>query len=131
AQRHVRLLRPSHMKKQEAMTFEKLMRKSFREESLWRGGPRGLRLKEVQRYLDEGGDPNRRTDSGDTLLHLATSNENIEVIELLLARGADVNARGYRGYTPLSLAVASDCDTAPRDGRHATELPLTGLLLGF
>jgi ankyrin repeat protein len=118
------------MKKRKRMTFEKLMSRSFGS-SFWRGGPRGLSLEDIERYLAEGGDPNRRADSGHTLLHLAMDNYDIELVRLLITRGADVNARGYRGYTPLHLAVDSDCDSQPRDGRRATELPLTTLLLGF
>jgi len=109
------------------------MSRSFGAESstFWSGGPRGLRLEEVQRYLDEGGDPNRRTETGQTLLHIAADNGEIDIVGLLLARGADVNARGFHGYTPLHLAVDADCDTSVRDGRRATELPLTKALLGF
>jgi ankyrin repeat protein len=121
------------MKAQAPMTLERLMSRSFGGESssFWRGGPRWLTFKDVQRYLDEGGDPNGRADSGNTLLHIATDNGEVEIIQLLVARAADVNARGFHGYTPLHLAVASDCDTSPRDGRRAMELPLTKLLLGF
>jgi len=121
------------MKQRESMTFEKLMGRSFGAESssFWSGRPRGLRIEEVQRYLDDGGDPNRRTETGQTLLHIAADNGKIEIMRLLLARGADVNAKGYHGYTPLHIAVDSDCDTSSRDGRSATELPLTKLLLGF
>jgi len=115
------------------MSFEHLISRSFGKESssFWRGGPRGLSIEDVRRYLDEGGDPNRRTESGQTLLHIATDNGQVELMQLLVARGADVNARGHHGYTPLHLAVDMDCDTSPRDGRRATELPLTRLLLGL
>jgi ankyrin repeat protein len=120
------------MKKQALMTFERLVSRSFGDERsrFWRGSPRGLNLKDVQQYLDEGGDPNHRADSGHTLLHIAADNGEIEIMRLLVAHGADVNARGYRGYTPLHMAVDSDCDTSPRDGTRATELPLTMLILG-
>src|SRR5262250_2369256 len=107
------------MKKQEPMTFESLMSRSFGAESssFWSGGPRGFTIEDVQRYLDEGGDPNSRTDSRQTLLHIATDNAQVEIVRLLVARGADVNAKGYHGCTPLHIAVDMDCDTSPRDGR--------------
>ena len=120
-------------KNQTPTTFEKLVSRSFGADSssLGRNGPRGLCLEEVKGYLDAGGDPNRRTDTGQTLLHIAVDNGGVDVIRLLLDCGADVNARGYHGYTALHLAVDSDCDTSPRNGRRATELPLTRWLLGF
>jgi cytohesin len=115
------------------MTFEKLMSRSFGKESssFWSFslGPHGLRLKEVQQYLDDGGDPNHRTENQQTLLHIAADNCEMEIVELLLARGADINAKGFHGYTALHLAVDSECDTSSRDGRRATELPLTTLLM--
>ena len=102
------------MKKQTPMSFEHLISRSFGKESssFWRGGPRGLSIENVRRYLDEGGDPNRRTESGQTLLHIATDNGQVELMQLLVARGADGNARGHHGYTPLHLAVDTDCDTS-------------------
>src|SRR4051812_40941726 len=105
------------------MTFDRLMSRSFGKESttFWRSRPRGLCIKDVQRYLDEGGDPNHRKADGNTLLHIAADNGETEIIRLLVANGASVNTRGNYGYTPLHLAVDSDCDTSPRDGRSATE----------
>jgi ankyrin repeat protein len=121
------------MKRKAPMTFERLMSRAFGGESssFWRGGPRGLTVEDVRQYLDEGGDPNRRADSGYTLLHIAADNYESEIVRLLVERGADLNARGYCGYTPLHIAVDADCNTSSRDGRRATELPLTALLLGF
>jgi len=114
------------------MTFERLMSRSFGKESstFWSGGPRGLVLEEVQQYLDEGGDINRRTEEGQTLLHIATDNFQVDIMKLLLSRGADINARGYHGYTPLHIAVDNDCCTQSRpDNSRATELPLAKLLI--
>jgi uncharacterized protein len=117
------------------MTFENLMNRSFGKESsrFWSFslGPCGFQIKDVQRYLDEDGDPNRRTEHQQTLLHIAAQNGDLEVVKLLVARGADLNTKGFHGYTPLHLAVDADCDTSPRDGRRATELPLTTLLISL
>ena len=44
-------------------------------------------------------------DNGDTLLHAAAHGEDPAVVELLLAAGADVNARAVDGETPLHEAA--------------------------
>ena len=114
------------------MTLERLKSRSFGKESsgFWRGGPRGLTLEDVQRYLAEGGDVNGRFDSGDTLLLNATDNGQIEIMRLLMSHGADLNAKGYHGYTALHHAVDGDCNTQNRDDySRATDLPLTKLLI--
>ncbi|HSO35104.1 MAG TPA: ankyrin repeat domain-containing protein [Labilithrix sp.] len=45
------------------------------------------------------------TADGDTLLHLACWQKQAKILELVLARAPDVNARGDRGRTPLHYAV--------------------------
>ena len=115
------------------MTFERLMSRSFGKEStvFWSFSlsPRGLTVENVQQYLDQGGDVNAKTEDNKTLLHIAADNGDVDVVRLLLARGADINVIGYNGYTPLHLAIDSDCDTSGRDGRVATYLPVTKLLI--
>ncbi len=113
------------------MTFERLLSRSFGKESsrFWSSSPRGLTIQDVHAYLDEGGNPNQTKEDAQTLLHIAAQNGDLEIARLLLARGADINAKGYRGYTPLHLAVDSDCDTSGRDGLAPTELSMTRLLL--
>lgn len=77
----------------------------------------------VKQLLDNGEDVNQTPSSnGFTLLMSAVSNNHVELSELLIARGADVNAihsgghamdsthakgiyDAYRGYTPLVFAV--------------------------
>jgi uncharacterized protein len=119
-------------KKQKRTTLERLLSRSYGKESskFWGGGPRGLMLEDVRRYLDEGGDVNGRFGSGDTLFHNAASNVEIEIVRLLVARGADVNAKGSHGYTPLHHAVDMECNTQSRVGySRASELPLTRVLI--
>ncbi|HEV2294709.1 MAG TPA: ankyrin repeat domain-containing protein [Tepidisphaeraceae bacterium] len=120
------------MKEQKPMTLERLLSRSYGKEStsFWRGGPRGLTLEDVRRYLDQGGDVNGRFESGDTLLHNAASNLQMDIVRLLVARGADVNAKGAHGYSALHHAVDMECNTQSReDYSRATELPLTQVLI--
>uniref|UniRef100_UPI00403ECD4F protein kinase domain-containing protein n=1 Tax=Microcoleus sp. TaxID=44472 RepID=UPI00403ECD4F len=58
----------------------------------------------VRHYLDLGINANSRVNN-QNLLHFAGSKE---VAELLIAKGADVNAKGAYGWTPLHIAAMSD-----------------------
>ena len=103
------------------MTFEKVI-KNF--------GNRALRLKDVQLYLDSGGDVDRRDEKMNwSLLHYAAEDCNPEIIRLLATRGANVNARDKDGWTPLHWAVESDMDAASQQGRRASELPTVKALI--
>ncbi|EAX73956.1 ankyrin repeat protein, putative [Trichomonas vaginalis G3] len=42
---------------------------------------------------------------GETPLHLAALQDNIEIVELLLSHGADVNEKNSKGETPLHIAA--------------------------
>src|SRR4051794_19782044 len=46
-----------------------------------------------------------RSEEGDTLLHLSCWAKRIDAVQALLTAGADVNARGESGRTPLHYAV--------------------------
>ena len=61
-----------------------------------------------------GGSPNGRSESGSTLLHLATvANNSPDVVRLLIDVGGDANAVDGRKRTPLHIAAM----TAKRDTR--------------
>jgi len=60
----------------------------------------------VQAELDKGVDVDEGDDSwpGMTPLHYAADEGHTEVVELLIANGADVNAKNDEGGTPLDWA---------------------------
>lgn len=49
---------------------------------------------------------------GDTPLQLAAKNGLTDIVEMLLAKGADVNASSDLGWTPLQYAAANESDAA-------------------
>src|SRR3989304_2179751 len=55
--------------------------------------------------INDGADVNKQDDIGQTLLHVATWNENITAMTLLINNGADVNIQNKYGETPLKRAA--------------------------
>lgn len=70
--------------------------------------------------LDHGADPEATDSSGNTALHLAAHEGAPEVVELLLRRSMNVNARRGDGQTPLAIALkegqTAAADTLRRHG---------------
>jgi cytohesin len=64
-------------------------------------------LAAVQAELDKGVDVDEGDDSWPemTPLHYAADEGHTEVVELLIANGADVNAKDEEGWTPFHLAA--------------------------
>ena len=60
----------------------------------------------LRRKLDEGADPNRRDGPhGETPLHTATRRRRAAAVDILLAQGADIDARTTGGKTAYAHAV--------------------------
>ncbi len=65
--------------------------------------------KRVQRFIDKGVDLERRDKSGFTALGRAAIGGQVEIAQMLLAAGVDVDGRESRlGRTPLHYAVVND-----------------------
>lgn len=69
-----------------------------------RSDAEGVSLELARITLDLGGDVNAADQRGDTALHYAVRQEFASVIELLAARGANLNAINDRRQSPLMLA---------------------------
>ncbi len=62
-------------------------------------------IEDVKRLLKADTDFSQQASNGHTLLMQASEMENIEIAELLISKGADINGQGYNGATPLHIAV--------------------------
>ena len=59
-------------------------------------------LGHVEQCLADGVDVNTADDEGYSALHAAAENDHLEVVKLLISKGADINHRST--YTALELA---------------------------
>ena len=66
-------------------------------------------IQSVKQHIAAGADVNAKGKYGRTPLHYAASRGLKKIIELLIARGADVNTKievgDYKGHTPLDGAI--------------------------
>ena len=85
-------------------------------------------LDAVQVALDLGADVNAVSDAGDTALHGAVLAAMDTVVELLVAHGADVNARNKDDETPLLIAKGFG---TLRAGHRGNSESTAALLLSF
>jgi len=77
----------------------------------------GLRIRDIEQFLEEGGSINHRSANGKTLLHYAAEDRDSETIRFLVSRGASLDLQCEHGDTPLHVAVDSDIDYAVQFGR--------------
>lgn len=73
---------------------------------------RNGRLKRLVESLDAGFAVDEEDDKGNTLLLIACQNVNVKMVELLVAKRANVNHKNAQGNTPLHFAMAYDADGA-------------------
>ena len=67
----------------------------------------GGNIEAVKQHLDAGADVNAKfDDDGISPLHYAAYRSHKEIAELLISKGADVNAKDENGDTPLNWAAA-------------------------
>lgn len=59
-------------------------------------------VEQVEQLLAEGIDPNQTDDEGYTALQAAAENDHLDVVKLLVSKGADISFKGQ--YTALELA---------------------------
>ncbi|EFA79058.1 ankyrin repeat-containing protein [Heterostelium album PN500] len=68
-------------------------------------------IKKLREMIDTGVDINMKEyEKGTTPLHIAAARGNKQALELLVTRGADVNAQDNRGITPLHSLVTNRYD---------------------
>ncbi len=84
----------------------------------------------VQALLDAGAEVDT-TSTGGTALHTALSNDHLEIAELLIAAGADINQQDVDGWSPLfccrsrkavRMIVDADVDLSLEDDVGATAM---------
>jgi len=83
-------------------------------------------LKTVKALLDRGANVNAKPNKGRvTILHSTAAYGHKDVVELLLAKGADVNAKDINRGTPLHSAAGGAISTIETQGHtDAVELLL-------
>ncbi|ASQ45131.1 ankyrin repeat domain-containing protein [Legionella clemsonensis] len=104
----------SRLKKYAAsdMEYEKLLDyqkklQQFRKCTSMKSYPT-LNLSEVQELIENGIPVDISLSSGETMLHLASQNDDIDMVNWLLKRNADVNIAEDQGLTALHIAASRE-----------------------
>ncbi len=82
---------------------------------------------EVEQLLKKGSDPDERQ-MGITALMMACNRGHLDVVRLLVEKGADVNAKDWEGWSPLMAAAAGAAHDDPRN-REERCLEIVKLLI--
>lgn len=61
-------------------------------------------LASVQSFIEQGENVNEQNSLGNTALHFAVNNGNIDMIKLLLENGADATITNEKGWSPATIA---------------------------
>ena len=61
----------------------------------------------IRKLIEDGSDINKKDCFGETPLHLAVNYEQLDIIELLLFEGADINMGNTKGEPPIFM-ISSD-----------------------
>jgi uncharacterized protein len=81
------------------------------DEKSFQAAARARDMMAITAFLDGGINPNAQSESdGRTALISAAARGDLEVVNLLIARGADVNVKDKQGYTALSHAIEARYD---------------------
>ena len=64
----------------------------------------------VETLLEQGADPNTKTNRDKTPLHLTAATGNEINVKALLAKGEDPNIKNNLGETPLTIAISRKKD---------------------
>lgn len=59
----------------------------------------------VRLLFATGADPNKQDLNGNTALHMMVIHNNLKMFQLILHKGADINLKNNKGFTPLTLAA--------------------------
>ena len=63
----------------------------------------------VEALLDNGADIDHQNIDRNTALHWAVMNDDLNLVKLLISRGADISIEDYKHRTPLELAREMRC----------------------
>jgi ankyrin repeat protein len=79
-------------------------------------------IEAIQILLDLGADINQTNQNGNTALHGAATRHSIEIIEFLVANGADPHAKNVKGWTPLDIVLGQPDFAIPENPEVAAVL---------
>jgi len=92
--------------------------------AMWSGRWPGGDIDNIRFFLGRGADVDAVDDNHSTLLHVATYYGSVELSQLLLEHGANVNVRDQEGQTPLHRALVNTEDEFSGDYFDAIQLLL-------